>query len=89
MTTVNNTRPSCARVKVRVDLLDELPKKVRMDIENEATGKVRTKWLKIQYDYLPKYCKSCKLQGHDYFECWKYILNLWCKTKIRMNQQEI
>lgn len=71
MATINKTRPSCARVKVLVDLLEELPKKVRMDIENEATGEVRTEWVKIQYDYLPKYYKSCKLQGHGDFECWK------------------
>lgn len=40
MVTINKTRPSCARVKVLVDLLHNLPKKVRMDIENEATGEV-------------------------------------------------
>lgn len=42
-----------------------------MDIENEATAEVRTEWVKIQCDYLPKYCKSCKLQGHYDFECSK------------------
>lgn len=71
MATINKTRPSCARVKVLVDPLADLPKKVRMDIENEATGETRTEWVNIQYDMLPKYCKMCKLQGHDEFECWR------------------
>lgn len=30
----------------------------------------------IKYDYLPKYCKECKLQGHDELECWKLHLEL-------------
>lgn len=71
MATINKTRPSCARVKVLVDLLAELPKNIRMDIENEATGETRIEWVKIQYDMLPKYCKTCKLQGHDEFKCWR------------------
>lgn len=69
MATINKTRPSCARVKVLVDLLTELPKKVRMDIENESTGEIRTEWVMIQYDFLPQYCKECRLQGYDEFEC--------------------
>ncbi|XP_070057700.1 uncharacterized protein [Nicotiana tomentosiformis] len=69
--TTNKTTPSCARVKVLVDLLAELPKKVRLDIDDEASGGVRTKWVRIQYDMLPKYCKECKLQGHDEIECWQ------------------
>ncbi|XP_070020060.1 uncharacterized protein [Nicotiana sylvestris] len=71
LATVKKTRPSCARVKVSVDLLADLPKKVRLDIVNEHTGDIRTEWVTIKYDYLPKYCKECKLQGHDVFECWK------------------
>lgn len=52
-----------------IDLLADLPKKVRMDIENEATGTVRIEWVKIQYDYIPKYYKECRLQGHNKEEC--------------------
>nr|XP_033512783.1 uncharacterized protein LOC117277460 [Nicotiana tomentosiformis] len=70
MATINKTRLSCARVKVLVDLLGELPKKVHMDIEDEVTGVVRTEWVRIQYNLLPKYCKACRLQGHNEFECW-------------------
>ncbi|XP_075087644.1 uncharacterized protein LOC142169650 [Nicotiana tabacum] len=68
LATINKTRPSCARVKVLVDLLTDLPKKVRMDIENKVSGEVKTTWVKIQYDYMPKYCKECRLQGHGMIE---------------------
>lgn len=68
---INKTRPSCARVKVLVDLLAELPKKIRMDIDEEIYGGIRTEWVKVQYDMLPKYCKECKLQGHNEIECWR------------------
>lgn len=71
MATIYNTRPSCARVKVQVDLLADLPKKMHMDIEDEVIGSVRTEWVNIQYDYIPKYCKRCKLQGHNENSCWR------------------
>lgn len=58
LATINKIRPSCARVKVLIDLLADLPKNVRMDIEDEATGEVRTDWVKIQYDFMPKYYKN-------------------------------
>lgn len=31
------------------------------------------KWIDIKYDYMPKYCSNCKLQGHDEQEC--YVLH--------------
>ncbi|KAG5616346.1 hypothetical protein H5410_016170 [Solanum commersonii] len=39
--TVNKSRPSCAHVKVLVDLEKNFPKVVQMNIENEATGEIR------------------------------------------------
>lgn len=48
-----------------------------MDIENEAACEIRTEWVKIEYDMLPKYCKMCKFQGHDEFECWRLHLELF------------
>ncbi|XP_070056525.1 uncharacterized protein [Nicotiana tomentosiformis] len=30
-----------------------------------------TEGVRIQYDMLSKYCKECKLQGHDEIECWR------------------
>lgn len=63
--TDNQTRPRCARVKVEVDLLKELPKRIHINCIEEESGEVKWKWQETQYDYLPKYCTHCKLQGHD------------------------
>ncbi|KAH0640411.1 hypothetical protein KY285_036997 [Solanum tuberosum] len=68
LATSNKTRPSCARVKVEVNLLGEFPKRVNVGIKKK-TGEIVAKWIDIKYDYLPKYCKSCKLQGHNEKEC--------------------
>lgn len=86
MATINKTRPRCARVKVLVDLLAELPKTIRMDIDNESTGEVRIEWVKIQYDYLPKYCKECRLQGHDEVECWRLHPELMVHDKLKQSE---
>ncbi|KAG5615945.1 hypothetical protein H5410_015769 [Solanum commersonii] len=47
----------------------DLPKKVYMDIKNEKTGETRSQAVHIRYDYTPKYCEECKLQGHNKREC--------------------
>uniref|UniRef100_M1CST3 Uncharacterized protein n=1 Tax=Solanum tuberosum TaxID=4113 RepID=M1CST3_SOLTU len=67
--TINKTRPSCARVKVQVDLLADLPKVIELEVRNEDTDTSRVEKVKIQYDLLPKYCQTCKLQGHAEMEC--------------------
>ncbi|KAM3361126.1 hypothetical protein P3S68_015980 [Capsicum galapagoense] len=41
MSTVNKTRPSCARVRVQVDLLADFPNYVEMEIVNSTTGNSR------------------------------------------------
>ncbi|XP_059281156.1 uncharacterized protein LOC132034819 [Lycium ferocissimum] len=69
LATINKTRPSCARVKVLVDLASDPPKTVHMDIEDENTRLVRDVEVNISYDYLPKYYFECKLQGYDEKEC--------------------
>ncbi|KAG5589888.1 hypothetical protein H5410_040402 [Solanum commersonii] len=53
--TINKTRPNCARVKVQVDLLADLPKFVELEIVNEAaeTSKI----------------EKVKLQGHAEQDC--------------------
>ncbi|KAH0643787.1 hypothetical protein KY289_034761 [Solanum tuberosum] len=68
LATQNKTRPSCARVKVEVDLLGEFPKRINLGMRMK-TGEVKEKWIRINYDYVPKYCKFCKLQGHNEKEC--------------------
>ncbi|XP_049364228.1 uncharacterized protein LOC125828976 [Solanum verrucosum] len=67
--TINKTRPSCARVKVQVDLLCDLPNFVELEVVNEVAATSRIERIKVQYDMLPKYCKECKLQGHAEQEC--------------------
>lgn len=67
--TISKSRPSCARVKVLVDLKKDFPKVVQMNIENEVTEEVRSSMVAIKYDYVPKYCLDCKMQGHDNEEC--------------------
>ncbi|KAH0649909.1 hypothetical protein KY284_029821 [Solanum tuberosum] len=64
----NQTRPSCGRVKVEVDLLGEFPKRINICMK-KTNGEVMEKWVRIKYDYVPKYCKTCMLQGHDEQQC--------------------
>ncbi|WMV42195.1 hypothetical protein MTR67_035580 [Solanum verrucosum] len=68
LATQNKTRPSCARVKVEVDLLGEFPKRINLGMRMKM-GEVMEKWIRNNYDYVPKYCKFCKLQGHNEKEC--------------------
>lgn len=65
----NQTGPSCAKVKLEVDLLKELPKRINIGIKRKTTGEVVTNWINIKYDYMPKYYKNCHLQGHIEKEC--------------------
>ncbi|KAK4733469.1 hypothetical protein R3W88_007730 [Solanum pinnatisectum] len=68
MATLNKTKPSCARVKVEVDLMGDFPNRINVGVR-KRTGEVVEKWISIKYDYLPKYCNTCKLQGHNEKEC--------------------
>lgn len=42
---------------------------MEMEIVNDITMESRIEKVKIRYDFLPKYCTKCKLQGHDEQEC--------------------
>ncbi|KAK4726526.1 hypothetical protein R3W88_031443 [Solanum pinnatisectum] len=95
MATWNKTRPSCARVKVEVDLLGEFPKRINVGVRNKNTGEIKEKWIKINYDYMPKYCKNCKLQGHNEKECFVLHPELYPKededegtTKKQMDEKD-
>ncbi|KAF3653375.1 putative phospholipid hydroperoxide glutathione peroxidase [Capsicum annuum] len=70
MATRNQTRPSCARVKVEVNLVAKLSHRVKINEENDTTGEIKSKWTQIQYDYMPKYCKECCQQGYDEESWW-------------------
>ncbi|WMV35181.1 hypothetical protein MTR67_028566 [Solanum verrucosum] len=67
--TVNKTRPSCTKVRVLVDLAASLPKSVIMKVIDEVTGSVKTETITVKYDYIPKYCLECRMQGHDLHNC--------------------
>ncbi|KAF3659982.1 hypothetical protein FXO37_13724 [Capsicum annuum] len=69
MATKNKSRPSCAKVKVKVDLLREFPKRIKVGIKKANSGEIISTWTNIRYDHMPKYCKYCKLQGHRESEC--------------------
>ncbi|XP_075099066.1 uncharacterized protein LOC142175954 [Nicotiana tabacum] len=63
--TQERTRPSAARVKVILDLLDKHPKKVKLQIMDRISGKIIVHYQEVAYENLPKYCTYCKHQGHD------------------------
>lgn len=44
---INNTRPSCATIKVKVDLLANLLKVVELDVVNEETTTPRVVKIRI------------------------------------------
>ncbi|KAH0696108.1 hypothetical protein KY290_015812 [Solanum tuberosum] len=69
MATRNQTRPSCARVKVEVDLLREFPKCIKIGIKG-SNEEILEKWIRIKYDYVPKYCKTCMIRGHNEEQCY-------------------
>lgn len=83
--TRNQTRPSCARVKVEFDLLREFPKRISVGMRKQS-GEITEKWITFRYDHVPKYCKNCKIQGHDQEQFTCYIQNYvqrqrWGRTK--------
>ncbi|KAK4737150.1 hypothetical protein R3W88_000847 [Solanum pinnatisectum] len=83
--TINKTRPSCAQVKVLVDLKGTFLKSMHINIEDEDIGEIRTNVVDIRYDYAPKYCGECKMQGHDKHNC--RVINQ-CDSNLRLNLWE-
>lgn len=83
MATTNKTRPSCARVKVEMDLISDLPKWVNMGIKKKS-GEIIDKWIQIKY--LPKYCNTCKLQGHNEEERFVLYQELFKEEKKQSNK---
>ncbi|XP_015169512.1 uncharacterized protein [Solanum tuberosum] len=83
----NQTRPSCARVKVEVDLLSDFPKRINVGMRKKL-GEVCETWIRIKYDYVPKYCKNCKIQGHNEDECFVIHPELYPKPERKNENQE-
>lgn len=71
--TQDRTRPTTARVKVIIDLLEKHHKKVKILIVDKVTGKTIVHYQEVVFDNLPKYCTYFKHQGHDGKGCrlWK------------------
>ncbi|XP_019242417.1 PREDICTED: uncharacterized protein LOC109222526, partial [Nicotiana attenuata] len=78
--TQDRTRPSTARVKVLLDLLDKHPKKVRIQIGDPKSRKLVEFHQEVRYDNLPKYCTCCKHQGHN---------EKSCRWRIENNQGDV
>ncbi|XP_070046621.1 uncharacterized protein [Nicotiana tomentosiformis] len=68
LATQNRTSPSCAKVKAEVNLLSKFPQRIKIIEEEDEYGPEEFKWIKIKYDYMPKYCKTCK--KHNEIDCW-------------------
>ncbi|KAH0748091.1 hypothetical protein KY290_027323 [Solanum tuberosum] len=67
--TQDNTRSSTARVKVILDLMDKLPKRMSLQYLDEQTDKIQEVFQEFVYDNLPLYCNHYKHQGHDENSC--------------------
>ncbi|KAG5598535.1 hypothetical protein H5410_029905 [Solanum commersonii] len=63
------SRPSTARVKVILDLMEKLPNRIRLQFVDGKTGKLIEVFQESVYDNLPLYCNYCKHQGHDEDSC--------------------
>ncbi|KAH0693283.1 hypothetical protein KY285_020380 [Solanum tuberosum] len=74
-TTQDRTRPSTARFKVILDLMDKHPKRVRMHCFDEQSGKLVEHYQHVVFDNLHLYCTNvmnnlyCKHQGHEDVDC--------------------
>lgn len=62
---INKTHPSCTKIKVQVDLATNLPAYTELEVVNNKTDEINMQNVKIQYDTMPKYCHTCKLQVRD------------------------
>lgn len=87
MATLNKIRPSCVRVKVEVDLMGEFPSRINVGMRKKS-GEIVEKWVTIKYDYVPKYCKTCKLQGHNEKECFVNHPELYPKQEEELEAEE-
>lgn len=80
MDTWNQTRGSCARVKLEVDLLRDFSKRKNI-IFKKKDWRNDWNWVKINYDYVSKYCLHYRIQGHDEQKCYVIHLKLFSKKK--------
>lgn len=77
--TQDRSRPSAARVKVILNLLDKHPEKITLQFIDSASGITSEFHQQIVYDNLPEYCVLCKHQGHE---------EKFCRVKKQKNLSE-
>ncbi|XP_055831104.1 uncharacterized protein LOC129900203 [Solanum dulcamara] len=66
MTTRNQTRPNCAKVKIEVDLIAKLPQKIRITEEDDVTGvRITEEDDAAEEFYIKQFTKQADM---DYFE---------------------
>ncbi|WMV44980.1 hypothetical protein MTR67_038365 [Solanum verrucosum] len=80
------SRPSTARVKVEIDLLANLPHRMRIQYVDQKTGKSVEQFQKFVYDNLPFYCNFCKHQGHNESDCRLLLGNTAARNQEEASQ---
>lgn len=76
-------------MKIKVDLVAKLPESVKINEEDNVTGEIMSKWIEIQCDYMPKYCRECCLQGHDEENYWNVNPKLLDKEKEQSKNETV
>ncbi|KAG5629516.1 hypothetical protein H5410_001233 [Solanum commersonii] len=61
------------------------PSCARVKVE---TGEIMGKWVTIKYDYVPKYCKTSKLQGHNEKDCYVIHPELFPQEEKKDEKEE-
>ncbi|KAG5573243.1 hypothetical protein H5410_063009 [Solanum commersonii] len=70
--TQDKTRPSTARVKVILDLMDKLPKRMRLQYLDEQTGKIQELSIDFEKKYQDKNHKDNGMVGDEQFNGEKF-----------------
>ncbi|KAM3304292.1 hypothetical protein P3S67_015324 [Capsicum chacoense] len=68
------------KVRVKVDLMKPLPDSIFVGIKGDGLG-LKGKDQKLEYEGVPTFCRSCKMQGHDIARCKAEV-----KKKKQMNR---
>lgn len=82
MATKNETRLSCARVKVKADLLSEFPKRIKI-VVRKLNSEISKRWITIKYDYI-----MCMIQGHNEQQCYVLHPELFSDKKDKKSDED-
>lgn len=75
MTIINTTRPDCTRLKFRVDLVVNQSEFVKIELVSARGQETRVERINIQYGFISKYSKRCKIQDITKLNIEANILN--------------